>query len=93
MHLTSSGVRPGSACSISAATPLTTAADMDVPLIWKYWASMRYSGWSLAMALLFSMVEITCPPGATTSGLTKPSTVGPAEEKEARKSSVPFPGV
>ena len=30
---------------------------------------------------------MTWPPGATTSGLTKPSKVGPVEENEARKSS------
>ncbi len=93
-HLTSSGVRLGSACSSSAATPLTTAAACEVPDMLKKRLLYANSGCSLAISWPRKLMTPSIwAPGATSSGLTKPSNVGPVDEKTATNSCVWATGI
>ncbi len=59
----------------------------------KYQWLTKNSGNARATVESAGISETMCPPGATTSGLTKASNVGPADENEASRSSAPSPGV
>ncbi len=80
-NLTWSGVKLGLASNASAATAEVTAAACEVPAAWKYCGGITSSGYSLASAAFCFIVETRCAPGATTSGFTNASRVGPAAEK------------
>src|SRR6476469_4437940 len=71
-----------------AASPETTAAAIEVPPILKYWPSVRHVSHIFEKADPRGIVEARCAPGATTSGLRKPSCVRPWLDHEVRKSSV-----
>ena len=84
----SSGSSDGSSSSMSATMPLTTAAAWLVPDIVKPFPCARtYSGYSSGSQAYDGITPSMWPPGATMSGLTKPSTVGPADENCANLSS------
>src|SRR5262249_55287987 len=100
---TSGGVRPGFACNMSAAAPATTGAATDVPLnsisvwfgAWVAPGTIASCGYVVTSwfhpARVPRMSEESAPttrlPGATRSGLSQPSTVGPRELKPATVSS------
>src|SRR5690606_2945702 len=69
---TSIGAKPGFTCSILATTPATSGLAKDVP------ALERYSP---------GVATYTIDPGAETSGLIRPSAVGPKELNDARVES------
>src|ERR687896_136302 len=69
-------VNAGLASSMRAATPATNGVAMLVP------SNVTYG---VAPLLPFAaLAEVICTPGAATSGLIRPSTVGPRLEKPAR---------
>ena len=74
---TSSGDASGAACSISAASPATTAAACDVPVPRKRSSSTKPSGWSRSALLPGARRLITCAPGAARSGRRSPSPMVP----------------
>ncbi len=84
--LTSSGVIPGFACSVVAATPETRAAAIEVPLPLRY-GLVDVVGYTASSVLLGARSDVTCAPGATTSGFAMPADVGPREEKSGVWSS------
>src|ERR1019366_4941901 len=93
-NFTWSGVSQGYFCRTSAAMPLTTAAACDVPdIVYSTSLAARYWLNVVERRSSSSMIPRMCPPGATTSGLTKPSVVGPVEENEQSLSSVGSEGV
>ena len=63
------GVRPGRFSSISAATPDTTAVDIDVPLSRKYARPTTHLRQSFSKSLPMASVDTSRRPGASTSGL------------------------
>jgi hypothetical protein len=78
---TSPGVHSGCSCSRSAQAPLTMDAENEVPLRRRYSCRLKGSAGDPAPRPLTVTI---CWPGATTSGLIRPSAVGPLELKEAR---------
>src|SRR4051794_33138131 len=81
MYLTRSGTRLGLADNMSATTPETTPLANDVPLPRRYGAGI-VEGNSVLIVEPGAARETRCVPGATRSGLARPSaTVGPCELK------------
>src|SRR6266540_4360969 len=77
------GLRSGRACTTSAAAPATTAAAALEPVAVAKRARSRRPGRASSVA--------RPPPGATTSGRTRPSKASPPEEKAETRPVAPFP--
>src|SRR5215208_6611534 len=86
--LTMSGVHSGWAESRPAAMRATTGLAIEVPPIRKYRPSTRHAAHSLANSLSGASGATMCAPGASTSGLSKPSCVTPRLDHDATASSL-----
>src|SRR5689334_8091107 len=82
-----SGVHVGCALTMSATAPDTTPVAIEVPPIWKYPPPNMQDGHSVSNRLDGAASEMRCAPGATTSGLAKPSCVVPRLDQSASMSS------
>ena len=78
--LTCSGVMPGLASIIRAATPATTAAAWDVPLPLNSWSPTRAPARSASTVEPGARSETTRRPGASRSGLRSRATVAELEK-------------
>jgi len=93
-HFTPSGVSAGFACSIRATMPEVTPAACEVPVISSSPPCFGICApKAVTSAEVVGIAAAIWPPGAITSGFTKPSCVGPAAENEATRSSARLVGV
>src|SRR4051812_12234249 len=83
-----SGERSGERCRIRAAAPAARADENDVPEPLAYFLPIALLGYAVSIVDPGDRLDTTDWPGASTSGLTRPSVVGPMLEKPASRSSL-----